>query len=80
LRAKEGGHIVFSTRPANTVAGGYYDVFLGPARTSGNSSYLVAVADVAGKSILAALLMAKFQASFFPFGIKADAIYQAGAA
>jgi len=58
-----GVDIVFSTRPANTVAGDYYDVFLRPARTSANPSYLVAVADVAGKSIPAALLMATFQAS-----------------
>jgi phosphoserine phosphatase RsbU/P len=58
-----GVDIVFSTRPANTVAGDYYDVFLRPARTSANPSYLVTVADVAGKSIPAALLMATFQAS-----------------
>jgi phosphoserine phosphatase RsbU/P len=58
-----GVDIVFSTRPANTVAGDYYDVFVRPARTSANPSYLVAVADVAGKSIPAALLMATFQAS-----------------
>jgi sigma-B regulation protein RsbU (phosphoserine phosphatase) len=58
-----GVDIVFSTRPANTVAGDYYDVFVRPARTSANPSYLVAVADVAGKSIPAALL-ATFQASF----------------
>jgi phosphoserine phosphatase RsbU/P len=55
--------IAFSTRPANTVAGDYYDVFPRPAAAAGNPSYLVAVADVAGKSIPAALLMATFQAS-----------------
>ena len=53
--------IAFATRPANTVAGDYYDVFPRPAYA--NQSYLVAVADVAGKSIPAALLMATFQAS-----------------
>jgi len=58
-----GVDIVFSTRPANTVAGDYYDVFPRPAPASANPSYLVAVADVAGKSIPAALLMATFQAS-----------------
>jgi sigma-B regulation protein RsbU (phosphoserine phosphatase) len=55
--------IAFATRPANTVAGDYYDVFARPAYASANQSYLVAVADVAGKSIPAALLMATFQAS-----------------
>ena len=54
--------IAFATRPANTVAGDFYDVF---PRTAdpGESHYLLAVADVAGKSIPAALLMATFQAS-----------------
>jgi phosphoserine phosphatase RsbU/P len=52
--------IAFSTRPANTVAGDYYDVF---PRTGQERHYLFAVADVAGKSIPAALLMATFQAS-----------------
>jgi phosphoserine phosphatase RsbU/P len=55
--------IAFATRPANTVAGDYYDVSPRPAYSSANQSYLVAVADVAGKSIPAALLMATFQAS-----------------
>jgi sigma-B regulation protein RsbU (phosphoserine phosphatase) len=54
--------IAFATRPANTVAGDYYDVFARPA-LSGESHFLISVADVAGKSIPAALLMATFQAS-----------------
>jgi len=58
-----GMEIAFATRPANTVAGDYYDVFPRPASASANPSYLIAVADVAGKSIPAALLMATFQAS-----------------
>jgi phosphoserine phosphatase RsbU/P len=58
-----GLEIAFATRPANTVAGDYYDVFPRPASASANQSYLIAVADVAGKSIPAALLMATFQAS-----------------
>jgi phosphoserine phosphatase RsbU/P len=58
-----GVEIAFSTRPANTVAGDYYDVFPRPALASASPSYLIAVADVAGKSIPAALLMATFQAS-----------------
>src|SRR6266849_8853409 len=55
--------IAFATRPANTVAGDYYDVFARPATVPGESRFLLAVADVAGKSIPAALLMATFQAS-----------------
>ena len=55
--------IAFATRPANTVAGDYYDVFARPASAGGEARFLLAVADVAGKSIPAALLMATFQAS-----------------
>jgi phosphoserine phosphatase RsbU/P len=57
--------IAFATRPQNTVAGDYYDAFLRPLPSSGASSpsLLIAVADVAGKSVPAALLMATFQAS-----------------
>jgi sigma-B regulation protein RsbU (phosphoserine phosphatase) len=55
--------IAFATRPANTVAGDYYDVFPRPAGSSNEARFLIAVADVAGKSIPAALLMATFQAS-----------------
>lgn len=56
-----GFDIAFATRPQNTVAGDYYDAFLRPG-DSGKPSLLVAVADVAGKSVPAALLMATFQA------------------
>jgi phosphoserine phosphatase RsbU/P len=63
-----GLEIAFATRPANTVAGDYYDVF--PRRTSDGSApgaagetFLIAVADVAGKSVPAAMLMATIQAS-----------------
>jgi hypothetical protein len=55
--------IAFTTRAANTVAGDYYDVFARTPAAPGDSSFLIAVADVAGKSIPAALLMATFQAS-----------------
>jgi sigma-B regulation protein RsbU (phosphoserine phosphatase) len=60
-----GVDIAFATRPQNTVAGDYYDAFLRPLPSSGASkpSLLIAVADVAGKSVPAALLMATFQAS-----------------
>ena len=55
--------ISFATRPANTVAGDYYDVFARTASVGGEPLFIIAVADVAGKSIPAALLMATFQAS-----------------
>lgn len=61
-----GYDIAFLTRPANTVAGDYYDTIpRGPARNAGadDGSLLLVVADVAGKSVPAALLMATFQAS-----------------
>ncbi len=53
-----GVDIAFATRPANTVAGDYYDAFF---RTGGR--LLIVVADVAGKSVPAALLTATLQAS-----------------
>lgn len=49
--------VAWMNRPANTVAGDYYDLI--PHGTQ----LLLAVADVAGKSIPAALLMATLQAS-----------------
>jgi phosphoserine phosphatase RsbU/P len=60
-----GMDIAFATRPQNTVAGDYYDAFLRPLppKDSVTPPLFVAVADVAGKSVPAALLMATFQAS-----------------
>jgi phosphoserine phosphatase RsbU/P len=60
-----GVDIAFSSRPANTVGGDYYDAFLldGPAPAPTPQRLLLVVADVAGKSVPAALLMATFQAS-----------------
>lgn len=67
-----GVDIAFATRPANTVAGDYYDAFLRtssgnpePQGLAGNCDgrLLIVVADVAGKSVPAALLMATLQAS-----------------
>jgi phosphoserine phosphatase RsbU/P len=57
--------IAFATRPQNTVAGDYYDAFLRPVpdASAKKSSLLVVVADVAGKSVPAALLMATFQSA-----------------
>jgi len=58
-----GTDIAFATRPQNTVAGDYYDAFLRPAQPNATAApeLLVVVADVAGKSVPAALLMATFQ-------------------
>jgi serine phosphatase RsbU (regulator of sigma subunit) len=62
-----GYQIAYATRPANTVAGDYYDVIVRPGRRSSEDPsedrILFVVADVAGKSIPAAMLMATFQAS-----------------
>ena len=60
-----GTDIAFLTLPANTVSGDYYDVFLRPAPQGQSSTerLLLVVADVAGKSVPAALLMATFHAS-----------------
>src|SRR6202167_4062154 len=55
--------VAYATRPANTVAGDYYYVFPRPGKTNEDSRVVFAVADVAGKSIPAAMLMATFQAS-----------------
>ena len=58
-----GLEIAFATRPANTVAGDYYDVFPRTGSAAPGETFLIAIADVAGKSVPAALLMASFQAS-----------------
>jgi len=60
-----GVEIAFFSRPANTVGGDYYDAFLraAPGSVPGTKRLLLVVADVAGKSVPAALLMATFQAS-----------------
>jgi serine phosphatase RsbU (regulator of sigma subunit) len=58
-----GLEIAFATRPANTVAGDYYDVFPRGCAEGARQTFLIAIADVAGKSIPAALLMATVQAS-----------------
>lgn len=55
--------VAFATRPQNSVAGDYYDAFYPLGNPSKNEKLFLVVADVAGKSIPAALLMATFQAS-----------------
>jgi phosphoserine phosphatase RsbU/P len=54
------GDIAFATRPQNSVAGDYYDAFY---PEPGNPRLMLVMADVAGKSVPAALLMATLQAS-----------------
>jgi phosphoserine phosphatase RsbU/P len=58
-----GYDIAFATRPQNTVAGDYYDAFVRemPGVSADAAPMMVVVADVAGKSVPAALLMATFQ-------------------
>ena len=56
-----GAQIAFATRPQNSVAGDYYDAFYPNPEEKGR--LVVVIADVAGKSVPAALLMATLQAS-----------------
>ena len=53
--------IAFATRPQNSVAGDYYDAFYPDPEN--RERLVVVIADVAGKSVPAALLMATLQAS-----------------
>ena len=55
-----GADIAFATRPQNSVAGDYYDAFYPGEK---REKLMVVIADVAGKSVPAALLMATLQAS-----------------
>jgi len=66
--------IAFVTRPANTVAGDYYDVI--PVGDPSAGRVLCVVADVAGKSMPAALLMATFQASLHTLTGSCDTLVQ----
>jgi phosphoserine phosphatase RsbU/P len=59
--AVAGADIAFATRPQNSVAGDYYDAFYPDPEN--RERLLVVIADVAGKSVPAALLMATLQAS-----------------
>jgi phosphoserine phosphatase RsbU/P len=58
-----GAEIAFASRPQNSVAGDYYDAFYPTAGAEENGKLMLVIADVAGKSIPAALLMATLQAS-----------------
>jgi serine phosphatase RsbU (regulator of sigma subunit) len=55
--------IAFWTRPQNSVAGDYYDAFYPENDGAGGGKLMLVMADVAGKSVPAALLMATLQAS-----------------
>jgi phosphoserine phosphatase RsbU/P len=56
-----GANIAFATRPQNSVAGDYYDAFY--PHPEDREKLMIVIADVAGKSVPAALLMATLQAS-----------------
>jgi phosphoserine phosphatase RsbU/P len=58
-----GAEIAFASRPQNSVAGDYYDAFYPTAGEADGGKLMLVIADVAGKSIPAALLMATLQAS-----------------
>jgi phosphoserine phosphatase RsbU/P len=58
-----GAEVAFWTRPQNSVAGDYYDAFYPTADASAGGKLMLVMADVAGKSVPAALLMATLQAS-----------------
>jgi serine phosphatase RsbU (regulator of sigma subunit) len=58
-----GASIAFHTRPQNSVAGDYYDAFYPMDNAEAGGKLFLVIADVAGKSVPAALLMATFQAS-----------------
>lgn len=55
--------VAFSTRPQNSVAGDYYDAFYPLNDGASGGTLMLVMADVAGKSVPAALLMATLQAS-----------------
>ena len=59
-----GVDIAFVTRPAKTIGGDYFDVF----RRATDGPLLIAVADVSGKSVPAAMLMATFQGGLRALG------------
>ena len=56
-----GADLAFATRPQNSVAGDYYDAFY--PNPDERERLILVIADVAGKSVPAALLMATLQAS-----------------
>ncbi len=65
-----GAEIAFWTRPQNSVAGDYYDAFYPKSDAASGGKLLLVMADVAGKSVPAAILMATFQASLHTLAIE----------
>jgi len=66
--------IAFATRPAKTIGGDYYDAF----RRATDGPLLLAVGDVCGKGIPAAMLMATFQASLRALAGGSGSLYELG--
>ncbi len=67
--------VAFFNRPANTVAGDYYDVFRRKCGANiAEGPFLMAMADVAGKSLPAALLMATFHASLHTLSAQPESL------
>jgi serine phosphatase RsbU (regulator of sigma subunit) len=68
--------IAFMTRPANTVAGDYYDAFPRAAAAPAGTEppIVMIVADVAGKSIPAAMLMATLHASLHTLALSSGSL------
>jgi phosphoserine phosphatase RsbU/P len=58
-----GADVAFTTKPQNSVAGDYYDAFYPANDADCGGKLMLVMADVAGKSVPAALLMATLQAS-----------------
>ncbi len=58
-----GAEVAFWTRAQNSVAGDYYDAFYPLGDGAAGGKLMLVMADVAGKSVPAALLMATLQAS-----------------
>src|SRR5277367_941095 len=58
-----GAEVAFMTRAQNSVAGDYYDAFYPKGGAASGGKLMLVMADVAGKSVPAALLMATLQAS-----------------
>jgi sigma-B regulation protein RsbU (phosphoserine phosphatase) len=69
-----GVDIAFATRPAKTVGGDYYDAF----RRATDGPLLIAVGDVCGKGVPAAMLMATFQASLRALAGASGSLYELG--
>ena len=62
--------VAFHTRPQNSVEGDYYDAFYPAEDAASGGKLMLVMADVAGKSVPAALLMATLQASLHTLAIE----------